>query len=116
MENTILNNEQLETLCDIATEAHTRIQQDFKDINPLVGVNQQMRKKGIPADAMTIDCLKSGKRIILILHDHQPDIINYQFSFKDKDPHEKFEQIQFNEVTANKLYDWIKDYFSSIAS
>ena len=109
-------DKQLETLCEIATEAHTRIQQDFKDINPLVGVNQRMRETGVPADIMTIDCLKSGKRIILILHDQQPDTINYQFSFKDKDPDEKFEQIQFNEVTTNRLYDWIKGYFSSTAS
>ena len=106
-------NKQLEALCDIATESHARIQQDFKDINPVVGVNQRMRETGMPADIMTIDCLKSGKRIILILHDHQPGIISYQFSFKDKDPDKKFENIQFNELTANKLYDWIKGYFSN---
>ena len=113
MRNAILINKQLETLLDIATESHTRIQQDFKDINPVVGVNQRMRETGMPADVITIDCLKSGKRIILILHDQQPDIINYQFSFKDKDPDEKFENIQFNELTADKLYNWIKGYFSS---
>ena len=113
MKKPIFINKQLETLFDITTESHTRIQQDFKDINPIVGVNQRMRETGVPADVMTIDCLKSGKRIILILHDQQPDIINYQFSFKDKDPDEKFEHIQFNELTANKLYNWIKGYFSS---
>jgi len=107
-----LIGKQLEKLCDIATESHTRIQKDFKDINPIVGVNQRMREEGVPADVMTIDCLKSGKRIILILHDQQPDIISYQFSFKDKDPDEKFEHIPFNELTADKLYHWIKSYFS----
>ena len=99
------------TLSDIATDAHTRIQQDFKDIDPIVGVNRSMRKNGVPADAMTIDCLKTGKRIILILHDQQPSIISYQFSFKNKDPGDKFEVIQFNELTADKLYDWISGYF-----
>ena len=99
------------TLSDIATDAHTRIQQDFKDIDPIVGVNRSMRKSGIPADAMTIDCLKTGKRIILILHDQQPDIIRYQFSFKNKDPDDKFEEIQFNELTVDILYGWISDYF-----
>lgn len=105
-------NKKLEILCDIATESHTRIQKDFKDINPIVGVNQGMREVGVPADIMTIDCSKSVKRIILILHDHEPDVISYQFSSKDKDPDEHFERIQFNELTANKLYDWIKGYFS----
>ena len=113
MKKPILINKKLETLFDITTESHTRIQQDFKDINPVVGVNQKMREAGMPADVVTIDCLKSGKRIILILHDQQPATISYQFSFKDKDPDEKFERIQFNELTADKLYDWIKGYFSS---
>lgn len=102
----------LATLSDIATEAHARIQQDFKDINPVVGVSRNMRKSGIPADAMTIDCLKTGKRIILILHDNEPAIIRYQFAFRDKDPDTKFEVIQFKELTAQKLYDWIASYFA----
>lgn len=113
MKKNIFLNKQLETLCDIATESHTRIQQDFKEINPIIGVNQKMREVGMPADVVTIDCSKSGKRIILILHDQQPDIISYQFSFKDKDPDKKFENIQFNELTPDKLYNWIKGYFSS---
>ncbi len=98
-------------LSDIATDAHTRIQQDFKEIDPIVGVNRSMRKSGIPADAMTIDCLKTGKRIILILHDQKPEIIRYQFAFKNKDPDDEFEEIPFNELTAGKLYRWIRDYF-----
>ena len=98
-------------LSDIATDAHVRIQKDFKEIDPVVGVNRSMRKSGIPADAMTIDCLKTGKRIILILHDQQPDIIRYQFAFKNKDPDDEFEEIPFNELTADKLYSWIRDYF-----
>jgi len=102
----------LEALCDITTEAHTRIQQDFQDINPIVGVSKNMRKNGVPADAMTIDCLKTGKRIIIVLHDHNPDIINYQFSFRDKDPDSKFEQLPFKELTSTQIYDWIKIYFS----
>ncbi len=116
MRKTFPINEQLETLCDIITESHSRIQQEFKDINPIVGINQRMRETGVPVDIMTIDCSKSSKRIILILHDQQPDIINYQFSFKDKDPDDKFEHIPFNELTADKLYNWIKSYFSNTTS
>jgi hypothetical protein len=111
-----LKNKNLEILYEIATESHARIQQDFKDINPMVGVNQNMRKMGVPSDVMTVDCLKSGKRIILILHDHHPDVLRYQFAFKDADPDDNFEQIQFKDLTADKLYDWIKSYFPNTAS
>lgn len=103
----------LETLSDIATDAHTRIQQDFETINPVVGISRSMRTSGIPADAMTIDCLKTNRRIILILHDNQPEIIRYQFAFRDKDPSDDFEVIQFSDLTSQKLYDWIASYFST---
>jgi len=108
-----LTTKHLSILCDIATEAHTRIQQEFKEINPIVGVNQSMRKSGVPADVMTIECLRTDKRIVIVLHDQQQDIINYQFCFRNKDPEDKYEQIQFTELTTQKLFDWMKDYFQT---
>lgn len=103
----------LAKLSDIVTESHTRIQLEFEHINPIVGINQGMRGVGIPADAMTIDCLKTNKRIIIILHDEQPTDIQYQFSYRNKDPDDKFKSINFNELSSTKLYEWIKIYFSS---
>ncbi|MEH6627538.1 MAG: hypothetical protein V7739_13935 [Motiliproteus sp.] len=108
-----MTDQRLATLSDIATEAHARIQQDFMHIDPVIGVSRNMRANGIPADVMTVDCLKSGKRIILILHDEQTGIISYQFSFRDKDPDGKFQTIQFDELTAQKMYEWVSSYFSS---
>ena len=103
----------LEILSDRATEAHGRIQQDFLTINPVVGLNRRMRDIGFPADTMTIDCLKTRRRIILILNDEQPDIVSYQFAYRDKDPSDDFEVIAFNELTTQLLYDWIASYFST---
>jgi hypothetical protein len=102
----------LAIVSDAITEAHVRIQADFKDLNPVVGVSQNMRSSGIPADAITIDCLKSGKRIILVLHDEQPATVRYQYSFRDKDPSPDFELIQLNDLTTEKLYQWMVDYLS----
>lgn len=102
----------LKELSELATQAHTRIQQDFAHIDPIVGVSRSMRKNGVPADAMTIDCLKSKKRIIIILHDLEPDILHYQLSFIDKDPAEEFASLAFKDLTPELLYDWIKNYFS----
>lgn len=106
-----MTHKHLEALCDLTTTSHTRIQQDFKAIDPVVGISQKMRTSGIPVDAMTIDCLKSGKRIIIILHDQQPEILRYQFSFKDQDPADEFEQMSFSELSEDTLYNWMKDYF-----
>lgn len=103
----------LAKLSDIATQAHTRIQCDFADIDPVVGVSQNMRANGVPADLMTIDCLKSGKRIIMVLHDLHPGSISYQFSRKDQDPAATFEHMNFDELTPDTLYQWIRDYFAA---
>ncbi len=108
-----LTDKNLKILCDKATEAHTRIKQDFKEIDPIVGVSQKMRESGVSADLMTIDCLRSGKRIILILHDQQPDIIHYQFTFKGQDPADRFEHVPLDDVSADQLYGWMKNYFSN---
>tara|TARA_R110001592_G_scaffold52511_14_gene160743 strand:+ start:13948 stop:14280 length:333 start_codon:yes stop_codon:yes gene_type:complete len=102
----------LSKLSDMATEAHTQIQQNCATINPIVGINRGMRDQGIPADAMTIDCLATGKRIILILHDQHADLVRYQFSFKDQDPTDIFDAISLSELTSSTLYDWMKNYFS----
>ena len=106
-----MTHKYLEALCDLTTTAHTRIQQDFKTIDPVVGVSQKLRTDNIPADAMTIDCLKSGKRIIIILHDQQPEILSFQFSYKDKEPEIEFSQIPIAELGEETLYCWMKDYF-----
>ena len=102
----------LSTLADIATEAHTKIQQDFQNIDPIIGINRGMRANGIPADAMTIDCLKTGKRIIIVLHDDRPDSLSYQFSFKDQDALDDFSHVSLKQLTSQMMYDWIKGYFS----
>ncbi|MEE4245770.1 MAG: hypothetical protein V2I33_10180 [Kangiellaceae bacterium] len=101
----------LEKLSDMASEAHAKVQQDHANLNPIVGLSRGMRKSGIPADAVTIDCLQTQKRIIIILHDQHPDILQYQFAFKNKDPDGDFTVMQFSEITAETLYDWMVSYF-----
>ena len=107
-----MTHKNLHKLCDMTTEAHTRFQKDIAEIDPIVGVSQNMRTNGVPADAMTIDCLKSGKRIILILHDEQPDLINYQFAWRDKDSANQMKKMSFDDVTEDILYEWMKNYFA----
>lgn len=96
-----------------ATEAQANIQRAFSNIDPLIGVNKYMRKRGIPADAITIDCLKTGKRILLIMHDQAPDVVTYQFCLRDQDPFDDFEHIPLAELTTDQLYTWMKNRFST---
>ena len=107
-----MTHKNLHKLCDIATEAHARFQLEIAEIDPIVGVSQNMRANGVPADAVTIDCLNNDKRIILVLHDEQPDLIHYQFAWRDRDPENNFTEISFDDVTTETIYEWMKSYLA----
>lgn len=104
-------NPALLSLTEIASDAHARIQQDVADINPVIGVMQGMRKMGIPADVMSVDCLRSKKRILIVLHDEHAGIIQYQYTFTDQDPGDDYQAIQTSDFSSDTLYQWIADYF-----
>jgi hypothetical protein len=60
---------------------------------------------------MTVDCLKTRRRIIFILHDHQPDLLSYQFGEMDSDPESDFKSVELTEMTEQTFYDWVTGYF-----
>ena len=106
----------LKTLSDLATDAHTRIQQGDSGINPVIGLRRGQRESDFPADVITIDCLQTRKRIVLILHDQHPGTMIYQFAMIDGDSEGGFQQMPFENVSAEILHDWMTEYFSSNAS
>lgn len=107
-----MTDDQLKEISDRITNAHARIQENFDQINPVVGVNRQMRTAGIPADAMTIDCLKTNKRILVVFHDEQPEIAYFQFGLRDQDPGPSFETLAFDGLTEQQFYDWMVEQFN----
>jgi len=74
-------------------------------------VRRGMRDSGIPADVMTIDCLRTRRRITLILHDNQPGVLLYQFVTIDDGVGDEFQGMALSEVSAQTLVDWMQDYF-----
>ncbi len=111
MDKKISANPALLSLSEVASEAHARIQQDFADINPVIGVMQGMRRMGIPADVMSIDCLQTRKRILIVLHDDHPVLIQYQYTFIDQDPGDDYQAVKHADFNADVLYRWISEYF-----
>lgn len=111
---TVNANKALLSLSEVASEAHEKIQLNFKEINPVIGVMQGMRKMGIPADVMTIDCLTTNKRILVVLHDEHPNLIRKQEIFIDQDPGDDYQDFSSDEVSSDVMYNWIKDYFSEV--
>lgn len=106
-----MSEDPLKSLSDMASEAHTRIQQAHQHINPVVAVRRGMREAGIPADAMTIDCLRTRRRIMLILHDEQPGALLYQFVTIEEEVGNEFQQMPLTDLNTETLFDWMEDYF-----
>ncbi len=106
-----MSEEKIYQLAEIAQEAQAKIQQDYSHIDPIVGIITSLRAAGIPADGVTIDCLKTKKRIALILHDNDPEIVAYQFGYSDKDSDSEYKTLSLQMVTAEQIYQWVKVYF-----
>ncbi|EON93590.1 hypothetical protein MARLIPOL_02755 [Marinobacter lipolyticus SM19] len=106
-----MSEDPLKALSDMASDAHARIQAAHQHINPVVEVRRGMRDAGIPADVMTIDCLRTRRRITLILHDGQPGMMLYQFVTMDVEVGNDFKQMPLSDVAVDTLFDWMQDYF-----
>lgn len=106
-----MSEDPLKTLSDMASDAHTRIQAAHEHINPVVEVRRGMRDSGIPADVMTIDCLRTRRRINLILHDEQPGQLLYQFVTIEDEVGDSFQSMALDDMTIPMLVDWMQDYF-----
>ena len=106
-----MNDDKIYQIADIAAAAQVKIQQAFKDIDPVVSISRAMRKSGFPADTMTIECLTSKKRILFILHDDRPQQIDYQFGYTNEDPGADFINWPIEDLTPEQIFDWIKEYF-----
>ncbi len=104
-------NQRLETLYQMVNEAHVNIQASHKQINPIVEVRQSMRASGVPADVLTIDCLRTNQRILFILHDQQPEIVCYKFMPRDSEDLTGFTEIALAELTTDLLFDWMQERF-----
>ncbi|TDX99556.1 hypothetical protein [Thiohalophilus thiocyanatoxydans] len=106
-----MSEEPLKALSDMVNDAHARIQASHEHINPVVEVRRGMRDAGIPADVMTIDCLRTRRRITLILHDEQPGMLLYQFITIEEEVGDDFQSMALSEMDTQKLFQWIEEHF-----
>ena len=98
-------DDQIMRLGDIAALAQLQFQQDYSDIDPVIGINRQMRKQGFAVDILTIDCIVSKKRLMILFEDAFPLRVKYQASTVDGDPGMEFSNIALSELDQRKFYD-----------
>ena len=81
-------NSTLKHLSEIVASANDLLYQKHKNINTIMGImDKNLRKQGIHADAITIDCLALDKKIVLFIHDAKPDTVDVALGNKAGDIH-----------------------------
>ncbi len=109
-----MNQKPVFTLSDIASEAQRNIQQMHASIEPVIGIRQQMRQQGIPADVLTIDCNSRQKRITLICHDEQPQQVLMRFENLKTQEEGTFQGIALQDVDAKLIVGWMLECFELV--
>jgi hypothetical protein len=84
----------LKTLSEIAAKASDTFHAKHHDIDTLLGImDKNLRQQGIPADAITIDCIMLDKKIVILIHDDKPDTVDIALGNKDGDIFSSSEQV-----------------------
>ncbi len=69
--------ETLKELSEIVAQANDLFYDRNKNVDTLMGImDKTLRKQGMNADAITIDCVTIDKKIVLVLHDNKPDLVD----------------------------------------
>jgi transcription antitermination factor NusA-like protein len=69
--------ETLKKLSEIVAQANDIFYERNKSVDTLMGImDKTLRKQGMQADAITIDCIATDKKIVLVLHDSKPGLVD----------------------------------------
>jgi len=79
-------NSTLKKLSEIIAEANDVFEARHKTIGTILGImDQALRKQGINADAVTVDCIPLNKKIVFLLHDDKPESVDIALGNKEGD-------------------------------
>jgi hypothetical protein len=104
-------NKTLKKLSEIIAEANDVFDVRHKNVDTILGImDQALRKQGINADAVTIDCISLNKKIVFLMHDEKPDIVDIALGNKEGDIQSSSEY-DFNKISVEKVIRIMKDNF-----
>ena len=79
-------NSKLQNLSEIVARANDVFYSKFDNIDTLMGImDKTLRNQGMKADAITIDCIALNKKIVILIHDDKPDVVNIALGNKEGD-------------------------------
>ena len=92
------------SLYEISAMANDSFIEKYPDAHTTVGLmDKVLRKKGMPADAVTIDNIDNNIRVVLILLDSQPDTVGIGVGSTLADDINVLSQQPLHTLTANDV-------------
>ncbi len=104
-------NSTLKKLSETIAEANDVFDARHKNVDTILGImDHALRKQGINADAVTIDCLPLNKKIVFLMNDDKTDIVDIAFGNKEGDIQFSSEY-HLNEISVAKVISMMEDNF-----
>jgi len=101
----------LKSLSEIVANANDQFFQRNKNLDTLMGImDKNLRKQGMNADAITIDCIAVNKKLVLVLHDSKPTVVDIALGDKEGVVHSSAEY-ELSGVTISSVLKLMEDNF-----
>lgn len=104
-------NSTLKTLSEIIALANDELYTRHTSIDTIMGImDETLRKKGIKADAVTVDCIAVDKKIVFLIHDEKQGMVNIALGNKQGDIHYSSEY-NLNSLSVSVIVDILEENF-----
>ena len=78
----------LKNLSEIVARANDALYAQHPNVSTVMGIiDQSLRKQGLAADAITVDCLALDRKIVIFIRDDRPDSVDVALGNKAGDIH-----------------------------
>ena len=103
--------EPLKTLSETIAEANDLFYEKNKSIDTVIGImDKTLRQQGMSADAVSVECVPLNKKIVFLVHDDHPQLVNIAFGNKTGDISESA-QHALNDLSVSDIVEFMLDYF-----
>ncbi len=66
----------LKNISEVVAKASDLFSIKFDKVDVLMGImDKTLRNQGLKADAITLDCISQKKKIVVLIHDDKPDVV-----------------------------------------
>ena len=78
----------LKNLSEIVACANDALYAQHQNVSTVMGIiDQSLRKQGLAADAITVDCLALDRKIVIFIRDDRPDSVDVALGNRAGDIH-----------------------------